>query len=132
MAPRLTLHKTKRFDDPSQALYTVLAIAQFAETMAEGGICQDNQVVSLEEQLSRFPTELLDCACAESHLGKLVHMVDVKSVVLLAAHIQLLPAEIDGIRSTWPKMSAIERLDIFKTWHKNKTKPTYRYVYIES
>lgn len=98
------------------------------QPMAEGGVCH---VLSLEEQLSRFPSELLDCACAESHLGKLVHMIDAKSIELLATHIELLAAEIDDIQSTWPKMSAVERLQAFKTWQKkNKSQPTYRYVAI--
>lgn len=94
--------------------------------MAEGGVCQ---VVSLEEQLSRFPTELLDRTCAESHLGKLVHSIDKKGIVSLATHFEMLPAEIDGIQSTWPKMSAVQRLETFKTWQqKNKSQATYRYA----
>ena len=94
--------------------------------MAKGGVCQ---VVSLEEQLSRFPPELLDCTCTESHLDKLVHTIDKRSIVSLATNFELLPAEIDGIQSTWPKMSAVQRLETFKTWQqKNNSKATYRYA----
>lgn len=93
--------------------------------MDKGGACQGNP----EEQLSRFPTELLDCTCAEAHLAKLVHMIDTKSVVLLATDLELLAADrIDGIQNTWSKMSAAQRLEIFKTWQQDKkSQATYRY-----
>ena len=44
--------------------------------MAEGSVGLSGVIArhrSLEEQLSKFPAELLDRQCFESHLGKLVH-----------------------------------------------------------
>ena len=42
--------------------------------MAEGDVSR--VAARLEDQLSKFPAELLDRPCVESHLGKLVHDID--------------------------------------------------------
>ena len=96
--------------------------------MAEGGV---SRVVglSLEEQLSMFPTELLDRPCAESHLGKLVHMIDTESMMLLATDLELLAVEVDDIQTAWPRKPVVQRLEMFKKWQqKNTSQATYRWV----
>ena len=83
--------------------------------------------VSLEEQLSKFPAELLDRPCVESHLGKLVSVIDTESMVLLATDLELLAVEVDDIQTAWPRKPAIQRLEIFKKWQqKNQSQATYR------
>ena len=84
---------------------------------------------SLEEQLSKFPVELLDRPCAESHLGKLVHMIDTESMMLLATDLELLAVEVDDIQTAWPRKPAVQRLEMFKKWkQKNTSQATYRWV----
>ena len=86
-------------------------------------------VLSLEEQLSKFPAHLLDRPCAESHLGKLVHMIDTESMVMLATDLELSAVEVDDVQTAWPRKPAVQRLEMFKTWQqKNQSKATYRYV----
>ena len=85
--------------------------------------------VRLEEQLSKFPVQLLDRPCAESHLGKLVHTIDTESMVLLATDLDLLAVEVDDIQTAWPRKPAVQRLEMFKKWQqKNQSKATYRWV----
>ena len=86
--------------------------------------------LSLEEQLSKFPDELLDHPCAKSHLGKLVHVIDTESMVLLATDLELLAVEVDDIRTAWPRKPAVQRLEMFKRWQqKNRSQATYRWVF---
>ena len=86
--------------------------------------------VSLEEQLSKFPAQLLDVPCVESHLSKLVHMIDTESMVLLATDLELLAVEVDDIQTAWPRKPAVQRLEMFKKWkQKNQSKATYRWVH---
>ena len=100
--------------------------------MAEGGVARRYDfvvVLSLEEQLSKFPAHLLDRPCAESHLGKLVHMIDTESMVMLATDLELSAVEVDDIQTAWPRKPAVQRLEMFKKWQqKNQSKATYRYV----
>ena len=89
--------------------------------------------LSLEEQLSKFPACLLDVPCAESHLGKLVHLIDTESMVLLATDLGLTDVEVKDVREIWPKKPAVQRLEMFKTWQqKNQSQATYRWVCIIS
>jgi hypothetical protein len=99
--------------------------------MAEGGLVRRSGVVGLsfEEQLSKFPAHLLDRPCAESHLGKLVHMIDTESMVMLATDLELSAVEVDDIQTAWPRKPAVQRLEMFKKWQqKNQSRATYRYV----
>ena len=100
--------------------------------MAEGGVVRRPGVIaslSLEEQLSKFPAHLLDRPCAESHLGKLVHMIDTESMVMLATDLKLSAVEVDDIQTAWPRKPATQRLEMFKKWQqKNQSKATYRYM----
>ena len=43
----------------------------------------------LHSQFLRFPGDLLDRPCLESHLGKLVHFIDVDTMVIVAAELEL-------------------------------------------
>ena len=83
---------------------------------------------SLEQELSRFPSQLLDCQCFESHLAKLVRCIDSEMMELMAPDLELTPVEVDDIQTTWPRKPIRQRLEMFKTWiEKNKSKATYRY-----
>ena len=94
--------------------------------MAAGGV-SGIIVPSLEEQLSKFPAQLLDRPCVESHLGKLVHIIDTKSMVLLASDLELSVVEVDDIQTAWPRKPAVQRLEMFKKWQQKKqSQATYR------
>ena len=94
----------------------------------EEGVCG---IINLEEQLSKFPSELLDRPCAESHLGKLVHEIDTKSMMLLATELELSAVEVDDIQTAWPRKPAVQRLEMFKKWlQKKQSQATYRLVLI--
>ena len=91
--------------------------------MAKGGH------LSLEEQLSKFPVQLLDVPCAESVLGKLVHMIDTESMVLLATDLGLSDVEVKDAQEMWPRKPAVQRLEMFKKWQqKIQSQATYRWV----
>ena len=86
--------------------------------------------VSLEEQLSKFPAQLLDVPCVESHLGKLVHCLTTDSMVLLATDLGLTDVEVVDIREIWPRNPPKQRLEILKKWRqKNQSQATYRWVH---
>jgi hypothetical protein len=94
--------------------------------MAGEGACD---IISLEQQLSKFPAHLLDRPCAESHLGKLVHAIDTKNMILLATDLELSAVEVDDIQTAWPREPAVQRLEIFKKWlQKKQSQATYRWV----
>ena len=88
------------------------------------------RVVSLDDQLSKFPAHLLDVPCAESNLGKLVHMIDTECMVLMAIDsLGLTDVEVKDVREIWPNKPAVQRLEMFKIWQqKNQSQATYRYV----
>ena len=88
------------------------------------------KVVSLDDQLSKFPAHLLDIPCAESNLGKLVHMIDTESMVLMAIDsLGVTDVEVKDVREIWPNKPAVQRLEMFKIWQqKNQSLATYRYV----
>ena len=81
----------------------------------------------LHTRLSRFPTDILDCPCTESHLGKLVHCIEVETMVIVAAELELTRVEVDDIQRAWPREPAIQKLKIFNKWQENKrSEATYR------
>ena len=97
--------------------------------MAEGGVSRVVVGLNLEKQLSKFPAEFLDRPCAESILGKLVHMIDTESMMLLATDLELLAVEVDDIQTAWPRKPVVQRLEMFKKWQqKNTSQATYRWV----
>ena len=83
---------------------------------------------SLDKHLSKFPAHLLDVPCAESDLGKLVHMIDTERMVLLAIDsLGLTDVEVKDVREIWPNKPAVQRLEMFKIWQqKNQIQATYR------
>ncbi len=85
--------------------------------------------LSLEEQLSKFPPELLDRPYLESHLGKIIHDVDTHTITFLATNLEHLAVEVDNIRSFWPEKSVAQRLQLLKKWKEEKNSHvTYRSV----
>ena len=101
--------------------------------MAQGG---DVSVVGigvsrLEEQLSKFPAQLLDSPCAESHLGKLVYCLTTETMLLLVPDLGLSDVEVEDIREIFPRSPPKVRLEIFKQWQqKNQSQATYRWVMV--
>ena len=87
----------------------------------------------LQTQLSRFPSEVLDRACVESHLGKLVHCIDIETMELMATdNLDLSGVEVDDIRHSHPLKPAVQRLEMFKKWQEKKqSEATYRYVSLD-
>ena len=82
---------------------------------------------SLEEQLSKFPAELLDQQCFESHLGKLVHHITTDAMVMMATDLGLSDVEVEDSLSACPRNPAKQRLQMFKQWQEKKSsKATYR------
>lgn len=78
----------------------------------------------LQSQLSRFSSELLDRPCPQSHLGKLVHLLNLETVMLMAANLGLADVDVDDVRDSLPGKPAAQRLEMLK-----RSKTTYRYVY---
>ena len=72
----------------------------------------------LEEQLSKFPIELLDCQCFESHLSKLVHHITTDTMVLLATDLGLSDVEINDIQEIWPRNPVKQRLEMLRSGNK--------------
>ena len=77
---------------------------------------------NLQTHLSRFPFTLLDRPCIESHLGKLVHCINLETMIIMAADLGLTDVEVDDIRDSWPGKPALLRLEILK-----RSRTTYRY-----
>ena len=65
---------------------------------------------SLEDQLSKFPAELLDCQCFESHLGKLVHHITIDAMVMMATDLGLSDVEVEDYQFAWIRNPAKQRL----------------------
>ena len=91
----------------------------FLETMAEGGVSVGNvsarPIHSLEEQLSKFPAELLDSPCANSHLVKLSQSI--AEWQDLAPYMQLTLAEERRILTASPQViPARQCSEIFRIW----------------
>ena len=79
----------------------------------------------LQTPLSRFPSELLDRVCVESHLGKLVHCINLETMLIMATDLGLTDVEVDDIRDSWPGKPALQRLEMLK-----RSRTTYRYVHM--
>ena len=81
----------------------------------------------VEEELSRFPNDILDRPCFECHLAKLVRCIDSGTMELMAIDLELTTVEVDDIKTVWPRKPAQQRMEMFKTWReKNKAQATYR------
>ena len=104
-------------------------------------LCVASDIVTIEERLlilsfdpsspvlSKFPSQLLDRQCVESHLGKLVHVIDSATMEMMASDLGLSQVEVDDIQSSWEGKPVKQRLEMFKKWlEKNKSQATYRWV----
>ena len=98
--------------------------------MAEGDVIYLNisarPIHSLEEQLSKFPAQLLDNPCADAHLVKLSQsIVEWRD---LSSYLRLSPAEERGILTAFPLATpARQCIDMLRTWtDKFGTSATYR------
>ena len=79
--------------------------------------------------LSKFPSQLLDRQCVESHLGKLVHVIDSVTMEMMASDLDLSQVEVDDIKSSWERKPVKQRLEMFKKClEKNNSQATYRWV----
>ena len=97
--------------------------------MAEGGVPGVFAGVSLEEQLSKFPAQLLHVACADAHLVQLTECFS-EWQTHLSTSLQLTAVEVEDIERAWPRDPARQRVEMFRRW-KNKlsSQATYRSVY---
>ena len=91
----------------------------FLESMAEGGVSVGSvsagSIHSLEEQLSKFPAQLLDSPCADAHLVKLSQSI--AEWRDLSPYLRLSPAEERGILTAFPPATpARQRIDMLRTW----------------
>ena len=87
--------------------------------MAEGGVsigsASARPIHSLEEQLSKFPAELLDSPCADVHLVKLSQSI--AEWRDLSPYLRLSLAEERGILTALPPATpARQRIDMLRTW----------------
>ena len=84
--------------------------------------------ICLQSQLSRFSSDLLDHQCSESHLGKLVQLIDMETMELMATDsLELTRVEVDDIRHSHPLKPVVQRLEMFKKWlEKKQSEATYR------
>ena len=90
------------------------------------------ECLSLEEQLSRFPDELLDKQCTDLHLVKLTGSFS-EWQGAIATGLGLTLVEIRDIETAWPREPVRQRVEMFRRWknamHK---KATYRYIHNDS
>ena len=94
--------------------------------MADGGVCRDITGLSLEEQLSKFPAELLDRPCADAHQVKLTECFS-EWQSHLCTSLQLTTVEVDDIERAWPREPAMQRVKMFRRWqNKLLSQATYR------
>ena len=104
----------------------------FVETMAEGGAfvgrVSARPIHSLEEQLSKFPAELLDSPCADAHLVKLSQSI--AEWRDLSPYLRLSPAEERGVLTAFPPATpARQCIDMLRTWRdKFGANTNYRWV----
>ena len=84
--------------------------------------------LSLEEQLSRFPDELLDNQCTDIHLVKLTDSFS-EWQGDIAVGLGLTLVEIRDIETAWPREPQRQRMEMFRRWQEKRDKEaTYRYV----
>ena len=89
------------------------------ESMAEEGVSVGSvsarPIHSLEEQLSKFPAQLLDSPCADAHLVKLSQSI--AEWRDLSPYLRLSPSEERGILTAFPPATpARQRIDMLRTW----------------
>ena len=90
--------------------------------MAEGGLSHVvARPLSLEEQLSKFPAELLDSLCVESHLVKLTECFS-EWQLNLSTTLELTAVEVRDIEEEWQN-PARRRVEMFRRW-RNKLAST--------
>ena len=100
--------------------------------LAEGGVSVDSvsarPINSLEEQLSKFPAQLLDSPCANSDLVKLSQSVSEWQD--LAPYMQLTLAEERGILTASPQVTPARQCsEMFRIWRERLGhNANYRYV----
>ena len=96
--------------------------------MAKGGVPGVIRGLSFEEQLSKFPTHLLDVVCADAHLVQLTECFS-EWQTHLATSLQLTPVEVEDIERAWPRDPAMQRVKMFRRWKgKLLSQATYRSV----
>ena len=91
------------------------SIVSRSSVMAIGGVSLSvsaRSIHSLEEQLSKFPAELLDSPCADAHLVKLSQSI--AEWRDLSPYLSLSPAEERGILTAFPP--ARQCIDMLRTW----------------
>ena len=95
--------------------------------MAEGGVSRVvNRPLSLGEQLSKFPAELLDSLCVKSHLVKLTECFS-EWQSHLSMSLELTAVEVEDVEWAWPREPARQRVEIFRRWrNKLASQATYR------
>ena len=97
--------------------------------MAEGNTLVNFKRLSLQEYLTRFPTELLDSPCADTHLDRLTECFSDWQTI--AIDLELSKVEIQDIKSNWPRNIARQRLQMFRKWkEKKQSEATLRWVRI--
>ena len=62
--------------------------------------------------MSKFPAELLDRQCFESHLGKLVHHIIIDAMVMMATDLVLSDVEVEDYQFAWIRNPAKLRIEI--------------------
>ena len=83
--------------------------------------------LSLDEQLSKFPAELLDSPCVDAHLVKLTECFSEWQII--STSLELSKVEIRDIESNWPRNAARQRLQMFRKWQeKKRSQATLRWV----
>ena len=82
--------------------------------------------LSLEEQLSKFPAELLDSPCVDAHLVKLTECFS-EWQSHLSTSLELTVVEVEDIERAWPREPAGQRVKMFRRWrNKLASRATYR------
>ena len=82
----------------------------------------------LQAQLSRFPSaDLLERPITESHLGKLVHCLNLETVLIMAAELGLTDVQVDDVKLSYPGEPLLQRLEMLK-----RSQTTYRCVHCDS
>ena len=95
--------------------HPILSRSSMAKGTLSLGSVSARPIYSLEEQLSKFPTELLDSPCANSHLVKLSQSV--AEWQDLALYMQLTLAEERGILTASPQVTlARQCTEMFRIW----------------
>ena len=95
---------------------------------SEGGAesCVVVRPRSLDERLSKFPAQLLDCLCVDDHLVKLTECFSEWQII--STSLELSKVEIQDIESNWPRNAVRQRLEMFRKWQeKMRSKATLRY-----